>query len=138
MGLNIFGARRSKHAQVTEDWPRLPGSLQPTLEQRLALAIPPAEVVAETPVSPEQELLERIAGFRGAVADSLYEISKDYRMLCDLTHADLSACDEVVAELRRRLADNLHYKVLANLDEAHALAEAHVTALSAPAQQAKD
>ena len=75
---------------------------------------------------PEEELLERIAAFRSAVSDSLYEISKDYQMLCNLTHADLTACDEIIAELRRRLAGNIHYDVLAKLDDVHALVAAHI------------
>ena len=68
----------------------------------------------------------RIAAFRSAVADSLYEISKDYEVLCNLTHADLSACDEIIAELRQRLVGNIHYQVLARLDDVHALVAAHV------------
>ncbi len=129
MALNIFGGRKGhRSVEAPEDWPQLPGASRPTLEQRLAVAVPPPETstVTAASASPEQELLERIAGFRGAVADALYEVSKDYRMLCDITHADLKACDEIVGELRRRLAGNLHYAVLAKLDEAHALAEAHV------------
>ena len=78
------------------------------------------------PAAPAEELLERIAAFRGAVSNSLYEVSKDYQMLCNLTHADLTACDEIVAELRRRLAGNIHYYVLAKLDEALALVAGHM------------
>jgi hypothetical protein len=77
---------------------------------------------------PEEELLERIAAFRSAVADSLYEISKDYQVLRNLMHADLSACDEIIAELRGRLAGDIHYEVLAKLDDVHALVAARVGA----------
>lgn len=124
MALTIFGGRKGQRPSAEPaDWPQLPGTLPATLEQRLALALPPPE--PEAPGTPEQELLERVAGFRSAVADALYELSRDYRMLCDLTHADLKACDEIIEELRGRLAGNLHYAVLAKLDEAYALAEAH-------------
>jgi hypothetical protein len=132
MALNIFGGRKPPRSlEPPQDWPQvpsLPEAPRATLEQRLALAIPPETSPAATPASasPEQELLERIAGFRGAVADALYELSKDYRMLCDITHADIAACDEVVEELRRRLTGDLHYAVLAKLDEAHALVEARI------------
>jgi hypothetical protein len=125
----MFGGRKG-HRPLPEpaDWPQLPGATQPTLEQKLGMALPALDVVdvPSAEVSPEQELLDRIAGFRSAVADSLYELSKDYRILCDLTHADLKACDEIIEELRRRLVGNLHYAVLAKLDEAHALAAAHL------------
>jgi hypothetical protein len=76
--------------------------------------------------SPERELLEQIAAFRGAVADALYAISDDYQILCNLAHADLEACNDIVEELRQRLAGNAHYAVLAKLDEAYALVEARV------------
>ena len=53
-------------------------------------------------------------------------------MLCNLTQADLTACDEIVAELRRRLAGDIHYDVLAKLDEALALVAAHIGAAPSP------
>jgi len=80
---------------------------------------------------PEQELLEQITAFRGAVADALYEISDDYQILCNLAHADLEACNDIVEELRQRLAGNAHYAVLARLDEAYALVEARIGGASA-------
>ena len=69
----------------------------------------------------EEELLAKISAFRSAVADALYEINNDYRILCNLAHADLSSCDGLMQELRERLAEDPHYRVLAKLDEAHAL-----------------
>jgi len=89
----------------------------------------PASAIAkalEAPPAPEEELLERIAAFRSAVADALYELSKDYQILCNLTHADLTACEDIITELRARLAGNIHYQVLAKLDEAHAIVAAHI------------
>ena len=70
----------------------------------------------------EQGLLEEISSFRERVADALYESSTDYQILCNLTHSDLKACDLLIGELRKRLAGDLHYAVLAKLDEAHSLA----------------
>lgn len=69
----------------------------------------------------ERELTDKINAFRSAVADALYEYSNDYRILCNLAHADLKSCGELMSELRERLKDDLHYRVLAKLDEAHAL-----------------
>jgi len=76
---------------------------------------------AEIARAAEEELLAKLASFRSAVADALYEVSNDYRILCNLVQADLSSCDTLVAQLRERLAGNTHYRVLAKLDEAHAL-----------------
>jgi len=75
---------------------------------------------------PEAELLESIAVFRGTVADALFESSRDYQVLCNLVHENLPACEQAIETLRRRLAGNVHYAVLAKLDEAHALVEARV------------
>jgi hypothetical protein len=89
--------------------------------------IPPPRVTiaAADPVvvrrEAEDELLTKITAFRSAVADALYEISNDYRILCNLAHADLGSCGELMDELRERLAVDTHYQVLAKLDEAHAL-----------------
>ena len=73
---------------------------------------------------PEAKLAADVAGFRDGIASALYEQSQDYRTLCSLTHSGLVACDDIVAELRRRLAGNPHYEVLRKLDEAHAVASA--------------
>jgi predicted phage-related endonuclease len=81
---------------------------------------------ADAAAAAEDELLERIAAFRAAVADSLHETSKDYQILHNLSQSDLTSCDEVTAELRRRLDGNIHYSVLGKLDEMHALVAAHV------------
>lgn len=78
------------------------------------------------PSGRETELLEQLAAFRGAVSDSFCGISKDYQMLCDLTRADLSACDAITAELRKRLSSRIHYEVLSKLDEALALVASRI------------
>ena len=84
------------------------------------------DVHEKTKSTLSREALERIAAFRSVIADQLYETSKDYQMLRNLTQADLSACDEIITELRGRLAGNIHYEVLAKLDDMHALVAAHV------------
>jgi hypothetical protein len=137
MGRRLFGARKRGNEPEAPDWPQLPGVFGAAEGGTFPVPLSPpplpsGNVGASTArASPEEELLERIAAFRSAVSDSLYEISKDYQVLCNLTHADLSACDEIIAELRRRLAGNVHYDVLAKLDEAHALVAAHVGAVPA-------
>ena len=55
-----------------------------------------------------------------------FEISQDYQILCNLTHENLEACGQTIEELRRRLTGNIHYTVLAKLDEVHALVEANL------------
>lgn len=130
MARGFFGGRKPSHAREgSADWPSLPGALEPAHEQGLdlpALAYVMATAAQETAATPEAELLERIAAFRGSVADTLFEISQDYQILCNLAHADLTACDETIEELRRRLAGDVHYTVLAKLDEIHALVAAQV------------
>lgn len=131
MARRLFGARKRGDLAGSADWPQLPGAFLSAKDESGPISLPPpppASAIAgvpAAPVAPEEELLERITAFRGIVADSLYETSRDYQMLCNLTHADLSACEEIIAELRGRLAGNIHYEVLAKLDEAHALASAH-------------
>lgn len=126
------GSRDRRSLPGTADWPRLPGAFQPVegVSRGIPLPTPPpvpsAGRASQASTPPEEELLERIAAFRSAVADALYEISKDYQVLCNLTHADLTSCDEIMAELRGRLADNIHYQVLAKLDDVHALVAAHI------------
>lgn len=99
--------------------------------------IPPPKATLETadPVvvkrEAEEELLAKITAFRSAAADALYEVNNDYRILCNLAHADLRSCGELMQELRGRLATDTHYRVLAKLDEAHALTQA-ATAGSEP------
>jgi hypothetical protein len=138
MGRRLFGTRKRGALPETVDWPQLPDELQSRegITGGIPLSTPPP-VPAITRASdpsppPEEELLERIAAFRGAVADSLYEISKDYQVLCNLTHADLTACDEIISELRGRLAGNIHYEVLAKLDDVHSLVAAHVGRVPSP------
>ena len=125
---HLFG-RRKQHGlpELLAVQPQGPGATDGRAEPSSVVAMLAAELrKAPDGPSPEQELLDQIAAFRAAVADALYEISDDYQILCNLTHADLEACNEIVEELRRRLAGNLHYAVLAKLDEAYALAEARV------------
>jgi hypothetical protein len=91
--------------------------------QAIASAVP---APASDPPEPaaQSALVRHIAACRSAVADTLYESSRDYRVLCDLVHEGLPACEAAITELRRRLAGNVYYAVLAKLDEAHAVAEA--------------
>jgi len=124
----IFGSGRKRNAltQPSVNWP-LDASIRPGPDHRVLH--PPMPVIegraaAVPEPTPEEELLEMIGTFRGVVADALYEVSKDYQILCNLTHAELSACDEIVDELRKRLAEVPHYAVLAKLDEAYALVDA--------------
>jgi hypothetical protein len=134
MGRRLFGARKRAHLPEGADWPQLPGAFLPLEAETGPLPLPPPPPALSNAnasagsAAPEEELLERIVAFRSAVADSLYEISKDYQVLCNLTHADLSACDEIIAELRGRLAGDIHYEVLAKLDDVHALVAARVGA----------
>lgn len=147
MARGFFGGRKTpRSAEETVNWPQLPGTVErphaegvdvPALDLP-ALDLPALDLPAlayvmssttEAPAAtPEAELLERIAAFRGSVADALFEVSKDYQILCNLAHADIKACDETIDELRRRLSGNVHYTVLAKLDEVYALVEAQVGA----------
>lgn len=133
MARGFFGGRKDpRQLEAATTWPRLPGAAEPTGAQGLDLPAvayalsTTASSTSDASIAPETELLERIAACRSAVADSLFEISKDYQILCNLMHEDLEACDETIEELRRRLAGNVHYAVLAKLDEVHALVEAHI------------
>jgi hypothetical protein len=120
------GRKRNALTQPSVNWP-LDSTIRPSQEHRVLH--PPMPVIegraaAVPDPTPDEELLEMLGTFRGAVADALYEVSKDYQILCNLTHAELTACDEIVVELRQRLAGVTHYAVLAKLDEAYALVEA--------------
>ena len=134
MRRRLFGARK-QHPQPppTDGWPELPDILEP-IATRAGLmpmpAAPPAEEtgIARSETQSEAELLERIAGFRAAVADSLLGLSQDYQILAGLMQADLEACSDIVAELNRRLAGNVHFRVLGKLDELHALVSRHLSA----------
>src|SRR5437879_6331083 len=132
MGRRLFGSREGGHVTGTADWPQLPGAFGPGKGRTGPIPLPPPPPVpangrpSTAAAAPAEDLLERIAAFRNTVSDALYEVSKDYQMLCNLTHADLTACDAIIAELRQRLAGNIHFEVLAKLDEAHALVAAHV------------
>lgn len=144
----MFGGRRGRGNTEQDvsgpDWPRLP-DLRPDFRpefREVRQQLPPGVNVKPPPIPPpraslaanadpaealreaEAELLAKIGAFRSAVADALYESSNDYRILCNLAHADLSSCGELMQELRERLAQDTHYRVLAKLDEAHALAAA--------------
>jgi hypothetical protein len=125
MGRRLFGARKREQLTGTADWPQLPGVLGPVAGEPGPIPLPPplpppVPGSANASTAPAEELLDRIAAFRSAVSDALYEASKDYQILCNLAHADLTACDEIVAELRRRLSGNIHFEVLAKLDDVHA------------------
>jgi hypothetical protein len=132
-----FFSRRRESGPVdgATGWPQLPGAAEPgapvldppalAYVQAIASAAP-ADTSDPSATTPEAALLSHIAACRSAVADALYESSRDYQVLCDLVHENLPACTEAIEELRRRLAGNLHYAVLAKLDEAYALAEAGV------------
>jgi hypothetical protein len=132
MARGFFRRRKEAHSvEAANDWPRLPGAPPPPQDEP-ALS-PPAVAYLASGASdaaasrmPEAELLESIAAFRGSVADALFESSRDYQVLCNLVHENLPACEQAIETLRRRLAGNVHYAVLAKLDEAHALVEARV------------
>ena len=136
MARGFFGrGKDSEPIAETAGWPQLPqlsgtpGAIERPREERSDPPVP-AQVVGGTsgplPKAGEVELLEEIAACRNSVADALFEASRDYQVLCHLVHESVPACEEVIAELRRRLAGNLHYAVLAKLDEAHALVEERV------------
>jgi hypothetical protein len=144
MGRGFFGRRRhDASGDGAPDWPQLPVAAEPSAEvaaldapalayvQAIASAAPadpsePPEGLDESieGTTAEAALLAHIAACRSAVADALYQSSRDYQVLCDLVHESLPACEEAVAQLRLRLDGNVHYAVLAKLDEAYALAEA--------------
>ncbi len=122
------------------DWPQLPGAPEPGGAQGLDLPaltylMSPASAPQTSP-TPERTLLEQIDACRGLVADALFEASRDYQVLCNLVHEDLPACTETIETLRRRLAGNIHYAVLAKLDEAHALVAKHLAADRPPSAPA--
>lgn len=131
MARRLFGARKGQ-VEPTINWPQLSDAILPAPEPKMvntlvsALTSDAEPDPPKTAASPEEELLDRVGAFRAAVADALYEISNDYRVLCNLTHADLTSCDELINELRGRLSGNIHYAVLARLDEMHALVASHV------------
>jgi hypothetical protein len=132
MAPKIFSGRKDARLPQPGDWRHYNGSVNPPQENRVLL--PPIPVKTEAPAAAKrntamtslEELLEGIDAFRGVIADALYETSKDYQILCNLAHADLRACEEIVTELRQRLAGNTHYSVLAKLDEAFTLVKAQV------------
>ena len=133
MTRRLFGDRKGRQQPFEQsDWPQVPQLLRPAPVEKsaapfAATATPPAIPAANpSPVMPEDELLDRIAAFRGAVADSLKELSTDYRILSKLTQEELISCDDIIEELRRRLADNIHYRVLGKLDEVQALVTEHL------------
>jgi hypothetical protein len=139
MAHGFFGRRRDNGPA---GWPQLPAAAATTAAPALdaaslayvkaiASAAPPPEAAEPLEATtPQAALLFHIGACRSAVADALYEASRDYQVLCGLVHEKLPACEETIAELRRRLDGNLHYAVLAKLDEAYALAEAGAKAAS--------
>lgn len=75
-----------------------------------------------SPVHSPEGLQAALAACRAQVASALFATSKEYQVLCGLANSDMTACDDIMNELRRRLAGNLHYNVLGKLDEAFAIA----------------
>ncbi|HEY5830451.1 MAG TPA: hypothetical protein VIV01_18970 [Hyphomicrobiaceae bacterium] len=136
MARGFFGRRRDGGSvDGPPDWPRLPVAAEPAPSpaldgpalayvQAIASAVPAETLEPIEGTTPEAALLSHIAACRSAVADALYQSSRDYQVLCDLVHESLPACEQAITELRRRLNGNVHYAVLAKLDEAYALAEA--------------
>jgi hypothetical protein len=140
MGRGLFGRRRDNGSPDTApEWPQLPVAAQPAAAspaldapalayvKAIALATPAETSEPPEPIegmTAEAALLSHISACRSAVADALYQTSRDYQVLCHLLHEGLPACEEAIGELRRRLDGNVHYAVLAKLDEACALAEA--------------
>lgn len=143
----MFGGRKTRGPSGAEptsaEWPRLPDlqvetrpvrhQLPPHMAGARPPPIPPPRPSAASGASQaeiaraaEDELLAKISSFRSAVADALYEISNDYRILCNLAHADLKSCGGLMDELRDRLQADTHYRVLAKLDEAHAITSAQL------------
>lgn len=143
----MFGGRKTRGPSGPEptgaEWPRLPDlqietrpvrhQLPPHMAGARPPPIPPPRPSAAAGASPaeiarasEEELLAKISSFRSAVADALYEISNDYRILCNLAHADLKSCEGLMQELRGRLEGDTHYRVLAKLDEAHTITSAQL------------
>jgi hypothetical protein len=131
----LFGSRKgARQPEEALDWPQLSGGAAsfgqsrldpPAVAYALSTVAPPSGAAATTLVA---ELLERVAAFRSTVADQLFEASQDYQILCNLTQENLASCEEIMEELRRRLAGNIHFTVLAKLDEIHALVAAQVAA----------
>jgi hypothetical protein len=130
MGRRLFGSRKREDL-IAADWPQLASDLLPLAGAASSRIPPPPPMLDRSaasadPPGSEADLMERLAAFRSAVADALYEVSKDYQMLCNLRQAEVPACEEIIAELRRRLSGNVHYEVLAKLDEAHAFVAARI------------
>ena len=156
----MFGGRRGRGNSEGEasgpDWPRLPDirpdlrpearhvrqQLPPGASRPPPIPPPRATLAMADPVvikrESEEELLDKLTAFRSAVADALYECSNDYRILCNLAHADLKSCGDLMQELRGRLEEDTHYRVLAKLDEAHALTLAAVRGRPRRKPQAED
>jgi hypothetical protein len=133
MARRLLGERKGRPLLPEAiEWPQLPAIPPPAEEPNAVIPMLASALSAgmasatDAAAAAEDELLERIAAFRAAVADSLYETSKDYQILHNLTQSDLTSCDETIAEVRRRLDGNIHYSVLGKLDEMHALVAAHI------------
>ncbi len=134
MARRLFGARRHEQAADWPQVPQLPGTFGPTEGSAAPLALPlpppPLPVSAGPSTAPTAPARRTARSHRGLPRRRFPipsdEVSKDYQILCNLTHADLTSCDEILAELRQRLAGDIHYQVLAKLDEALALVAGHM------------
>lgn len=138
MARRLFGARKGQPESLSlqamgwsgpTDTPRARTAHEPS---KAPPVLPPPRPPASRgagevpPDQQEAELLERVAAFRTEISDTLYAASKDYQVLCNLMQEDLTHCDDIAGEMRRRLADNIDYSVLTKLDEVHALLSAHL------------
>ncbi len=134
MRMGFLGGRRTDDVEAGRDGQALKAELfqpiAPPLFGESAIqstrelpSARPDQPLFERPVAvpPEQKLADDIAALRDRIAKALYDASKEYQMLCSLTHSGLTSCEVLTQELRQRLAGNVHYEVLRKLDEAYAL-----------------
>lgn len=135
MRMGFLGGRRSEEAELSArafkadlpplnaDLPAAPLFPEPAFAPMRDAAPGPFDTpLFERSVPAEVTVAADIAALRDKIATALYDASKEYQMLCSLTHSGLTSCEQLSTELRRRLAGNVHYEVLRKLDEAYALA----------------
>ena len=85
-----FRQRESRRRAPALDAPAL------AYVQAIASAVPAETLEPIEGTTPEAALLSHIAACRSAVADALYQSSRDYQVLCDLVHESLPACEEAI------------------------------------------